>query len=162
MQRQFCKGSEKIIVQRCQYKDSMRDRERGIYSAGKKKRTAQKGYFGAQKNYLFIIFFFSCLKIVFCELMLLDFSDLLGSFLLRNFFIAARSIFSCKYFSCFIQYIWRFRNQLKICLGGWLGRWHGRIDNKAISAFKQVEVEVRAEFGKIMMILHWFLNLQIY
>ena len=106
------------------------------YSAGKKKRTAQKGYFGAQKNYLFIIFFFSCLKIVFCELMLLDFSDLLGSFLLRNFFIAARSIFSCKYFSCFIQYIWRFRNQLKICLGGWLGRWHGRIDNKAISAFK--------------------------
>ena len=107
-----------------------------LYSAGKKKRTAQKGYFGAQKNYLFIIFFFSCLKMVFFELMLLDFSDLLGSFLLRNFFIAARSIFSCKYFSCFIQYIWRFRNQLKICLGGWLGRWHGRIDNKAISAFK--------------------------
>ena len=132
------------------------------YNAGKKKTHSTKRLFWGPKHYLFIIFFFSCLKIVFCGLMLLDFSDLLGSFLLRNFFIAARSIFSCKYFSCFIQYIWRFRSQLKLCLGGWLGRWHGRIDNKAISAFKKVEVEVRAEFGKIMMILHWFLNLQIY
>ena len=36
---------------------------------------------------------------VFCELMLLELGDLLGSFLLRIFFSAARSIFSCKYFS---------------------------------------------------------------
>ena len=60
-----------------------------VYSAGKKKRTAQKGYFGAQKHYLFINFFFSCLKIVICELMLLELGDLLGLSLLWNFFSAA-------------------------------------------------------------------------
>ena len=31
-----------------------------------------------------------------CEMMLLELDDFLGSFLLRNFFSAARSIFSCK------------------------------------------------------------------
>ena len=87
-----------------------------IYSAGKKKRTAQKGYFGARNKYLFIIFFFSCLKMVICELMLLELGDLLRSSLLRNFFTATRSTFSCKYFNCFIQYIWRLRNPIKIIM----------------------------------------------
>ena len=41
------------------------------------------------KNVLFVIFFFSCVNIVFCELMLLELGDLLGLSLLRNFFSAA-------------------------------------------------------------------------
>ena len=32
-------------------------------------------------------------------------------------------------------------------VGGWLGEWCGRIENKAISAFNLVEVEVEAELG---------------
>ena len=39
---------------------------------------------------------FSCVKTVICELMLLKLDDFLGSSLLRNFFSAASSIFSCK------------------------------------------------------------------
>ena len=66
------------------------------YSAGKKKRPAIKGYFWVQKIDLFVILFFSCLKMLICEMMLLELDDFLGSFLLRNFFSAARSIFSCK------------------------------------------------------------------
>ena len=98
---------------------------------------------------------------VICELMLLELGYLLWSFLLRNFFSAARSIFSCKILALFIQYIWRFRNQFKIGVGGLAGGWHGRIENKAISAFNKVEVEVKAEFGKIMMNLNWFLFLYV-
>ena len=64
-----------------------------------KKRPAQKGYFWSNKNVFYVIFFFSCLKMVFCELILLELGDLLRLSLLRNFFSAARSIFSCKYFS---------------------------------------------------------------
>ena len=64
------------------------------YSAGKKIRSAQKGYFWSQKNVFYIIYFFSCLKMVFCELMLLELGDLLGLSLLRNFFSAGRSLFS--------------------------------------------------------------------
>ena len=45
--------------------------------------------FLVQKNVLFVIFFFSCVNIVFCELMLLELGDLLGLSLLRNFFSAA-------------------------------------------------------------------------
>ena len=41
---------------------------------------------------------------VYCELMLLDLGDLLWLSWLRNFFSAARSIFSCKYFSKIAQY----------------------------------------------------------
>ena len=41
------------------------------------------------------------------------------------------------------------------------GGWHGIIENKAISAFNEVEVEVKAEFGKIMMNLNWFLFLYV-
>ena len=59
------------------------------YSAGQKKSITRKGYFGAQKNVLYIFFSLSYLKTVFCELMLLESGDLLGSFLLRNFFSAA-------------------------------------------------------------------------
>ena len=62
------------------------------YSAGKK-RPAKKDYFCSQKNLHYVIFFFSCLKMVFCELMLLELGALLGLSLLRNFFNAARSIF---------------------------------------------------------------------
>ena len=58
-----------------------------IYSAGQKKLIAQKGYFWVQKNVLYIIFFFSCLKMVIYELVLLELGDLLGSSLLRNFFV---------------------------------------------------------------------------
>ena len=32
--------------------------------------------------------------------------------------------------------------------GGWVGGWCGRVENKAISAFNKVEVEVEAELGK--------------
>ena len=84
-----------------------------LYSAGQKKRTAQKGHFWVRKYVLYIIFLFSWLKMLIWELKLLEVGDLLGSSMLRNFFSAARSIFSCKYFSSFIQYIWRFRNQFK-------------------------------------------------
>ena len=73
------------------------------YSAGGK-RPCTKMLFLVPKNVLFVIFFFSCVNIVFCELMLLDLGDLLWSSLLRNFFSAARSIFSCKYFSKIAQY----------------------------------------------------------
>ena len=34
-------------------------------------------------------------------------------------------------------------------MGGWLGGWSGRVENKAISAFNEVEVEVEAELGNI-------------
>ena len=69
-----------------------------------KKRPTQKAYFWSQKNVFYIIYFFSCLKMVFCELMLLELGDLLGLSLLRNFFSAGRSLFSCKYFSKIAQY----------------------------------------------------------
>ena len=59
----------------------------------------KKVIFGHKKMFFFVIFFFSYLKRVFSELMLLELDDLLGLSLLRNFFSAARSIFSCKYFS---------------------------------------------------------------
>ena len=49
----------------------------------------EKVIFGPKKMFFFVIFFFSCVKIVFCELMLLKLGDLLGLSLLRNFFSAA-------------------------------------------------------------------------
>ena len=58
-----------------------------------KKCPAQKRLFLVTKNVFFVIFFFSYLKRVFSELMLLELDDLLGLSLLRNFFSAARSIF---------------------------------------------------------------------
>ena len=69
-----------------------------------KKGPAQKGYFWSQKYVFYVIFFFSYLKMEFCELMLLDLGDLLGMSLLRNSFSAASSILSCKYFSKIAQY----------------------------------------------------------
>ena len=81
-----------------------------------KKNSSTKRLFLVKKKCFYVIFFFSCLKMVFCELMLLELGDLLVLSLLRNFISAARWIFSCKYFSCFIQYIWRFRNQFKIIM----------------------------------------------
>ena len=57
-----------------------------------KKARHKKVFFGPKKCF-FVIFFFSCVKIVFCELMLLELSALLGLYLLRNFFSVARSIF---------------------------------------------------------------------
>ena len=47
---------------------------------------------------------------------------------------------------------------------GWVVGWVGGMDELTVklSAINQVEVEVKAEFDKIMMILNWFLNLQIY
>ena len=126
------------------------------------KRPAQKGYFLVPKNVFYVIFFYSCLNMLFYERMLLDLGDLLALSLLRNLFSAARSIFPCKYFNCFLQYIWTFRNQFKIWVSGWVGAWIGQIENKAVSSFNQAEVEVKVEFGKIMMIFYWFLNFQIY
>ena len=35
-------------------------------------------------------------------------------------------------------------------VGGWVVGWCGEVGNKTISAFKQVEVEVEAEPGKIV------------
>ena len=58
-----------------------------------KKCPAQNRLFLVTKNVFFVIFFFSYLKRVFSELMLLELDDLLGLSLLRNFFSAARSIF---------------------------------------------------------------------
>ena len=65
------------------------------YSAGKK-TPCTKRLFLVPKNVVYVIFFFSCLDMVLCELMLLELGYLLGLSLLRNFFSAARSIFSCK------------------------------------------------------------------
>ena len=58
------------------------------YSAGKK-TPCTKRLFLVPKNVFYVIFFFSCLKMVFCELMLLELGDLLGLSLLQNFFSAA-------------------------------------------------------------------------
>ena len=80
-----------------------------------KKRPAQKGYFWSQKYVFCVIFFFSYLKMVFCELMLLDLGDLLGMSLLRNSFSAASSIFSCKYFSKIAQYFQFFLFDAQFC-----------------------------------------------
>ena len=79
-------------------------RNTALLQCWQKKRPTQKAYFWSQKNVFYVIFFFSCVKILFCELMLLQLGDLLGSSLLRNFFNTARSIFSCKYFSKIAQY----------------------------------------------------------
>ena len=65
-----------------------------------RKHPAQKGYFWSKK----MCVFFSCLKMLFNVLMLLELGDLLGLSLLRNLFSAAKSIFSCKYFSKIAQY----------------------------------------------------------
>ena len=43
-------------------------------------------------------------------------------------------------------------------VGGWVIEWCERIENKAISTFNSVEVEVKAEFGKIMKIFNRLLN----
>ena len=59
------------------------------YNAGKENTLHKKVIFGPKK----CVFFFSCLKMVFNVLMLLELDDLLGLSLLRNFFSAARSIF---------------------------------------------------------------------
>ena len=75
-----------------------------ITSVLAKKRPTQNAYFWSQKNVYYVIYFYSCLKMVFCELMLLELGDLLGLSLFRNFFNAARSTFSCKYFSKIAQY----------------------------------------------------------
>ena len=69
-----------------------------------KKTLCTKRLFLVPKNLVYVIFFFSCLDMVLCELMLLELGYLLGLSLLRNFFSAARSIFSCKYFSKMAQY----------------------------------------------------------
>ena len=58
------------------------------YSHGEK-RPCTKRLFLVPKNVFFVIFFFSSVKIVFYELMLLKLGDLLGLSLLRNFFSAA-------------------------------------------------------------------------
>ena len=55
----------------------------------------EKVIFGPKKGF-YVIFFLSCLKMVVFELMLLELGDLLVSSLLKNFFSAARVIFSCK------------------------------------------------------------------
>ena len=68
------------------------------------KRPAQKVIFWSQKNVFYVIFFYSCLNMLFYERMLLDLGDLLALSLLRNLFSAARSIFPCKYFSKNAQY----------------------------------------------------------
>ena len=68
-----------------------------------KNNLQKKVIFGPKKKLFYVIFFFSCLKMEFCELMLSELGDLLFS-LLRNSFNVARSIFSCKYFSKIAQY----------------------------------------------------------
>ena len=57
------------------------------YSAGKGNTLHKKVIFLSKKNVFYVIFFFSCLKMVFCELMLLELGDLLGLSLLRNFLV---------------------------------------------------------------------------
>ena len=52
-----------------------------------KKCPAQKDYFRSQKNVSYVIFFFRCLQMVFCELMLLELRDLPGLSLLRTFLV---------------------------------------------------------------------------
>ena len=74
------------------------------YYSASKKTPGKKSLFLVPKNVFYVIFFFSCLKMIFCELMLLELGDLLGLPLLRNLFSAARSKFSCKYFNKIAQY----------------------------------------------------------
>ena len=77
------------------------------YQITRIRNIAQKVYFWSQKNVFYIIF--SCLKMVFCDLML---CDLLGLSLLRNFYSAAQKTactrneamdvtFQMKHFSAF-------------------------------------------------------------
>ena len=89
------------------------------YSDGQKKASQKKGYFRVQKM-LYIFIFFSFLNMKVCYLKLLKLEDWLWLSVLRNFFSAGKSIFSCECFSYFIQCIWSFRNQFKILVGGWV------------------------------------------
>ena len=68
-----------------------------------KKRPAQKGYFWSNKNVFYVIFFFSCLKMVFCELILLELGDLLRLSLLRNFLMRQGQFFSCNISARFLN-----------------------------------------------------------
>ena len=106
------------------------DVPRNLQCRPKKTHSTKMIFLGPKK-----CFIHNFLKIVIFEVMYLELGDLLWSSLLRNFFSAARSIFSCKYFICFIQYILRFRNQFKIWVSGWVVGSIGQIENKAISAF---------------------------
>ena len=64
-----------------------------------------------------------------CQLMLLELGDLLGSFLLRNFFSVARSIFSCKYFSFLFSISGGSETDSKF---GWLVGWVGGMEELRI------------------------------
>ena len=66
------------------------------YSAGKGNTLHKKVIFLSKKNVFYVIFFFSCLKMVFCELMLLELGDLLGLSLLRNFLVRQAKYFLQK------------------------------------------------------------------
>ena len=108
-----------------------------------KKSITQKGLFAAKENVLYIFFFFSCLKAVIFELMLLELGDLFWSFLLRIFFKCGRVNIFLKYFSCFILEVQKeIQNHHDFWVGGWVIEWCERIENKAISAFNYVDVEV--------------------
>ena len=95
--------------------DILRIRNTALLQCWQKKRPTQKAYFWSQKNVFYIIYFFSCLKMVFCELMLLELGDLLGLSLLRIFFSAGRSLFSCKYFRKITQYFQFFQFRTPFC-----------------------------------------------
>ena len=99
------------------------------------KKASQKMVILGSKKMLYIFIFFSFLKMKVCNLKLLKLEDWLWLSVLRNFFSAGKSIFSCEYFSYFIQCIWSFRNQFKILVGGWVVGLGGRIENESISAF---------------------------
>ena len=68
----------------------------------KKTHSIKMLFLGPKKCFMHNLFF-SCLKMVIFELMILDLGDILGWSLLRNFFIAARSIiFWGVYISVFL------------------------------------------------------------
>ena len=66
------------------------------YSAGQKKKHHTKMVIFGSKFFFTHNFCLDYLKTVICELILLELGDLLVSSLLRNFFSAARVIFSRK------------------------------------------------------------------
>ena len=75
-----------------------------------KKKPGKKSLFLVPKNVFYVIFFFSCLKMIFCELMLLELGDLLGLSLLRNFLVRQGQYFlvniSARWLNISILLIW--------------------------------------------------------
>ena len=77
VQAVFCAISGSRDISKTYWVSDLKNTKYCITTVLGKKGPARKGYFWSQTNVFYVIFFFSCVKIVFCELMLLDLGDLL-------------------------------------------------------------------------------------